>query len=404
MKVAVFLTNKISPSHGGGFSYTERLIQGIDSFRFDNSVEVCFAGRLPESDVSVKRKYHRLSSPFIHRLFHVVEKMGIFDFLRRAFGINLNFAQKSDTDKLRKNNVQVILYLKQAYKEVHDFPFISMNWDIGHKSSHAFPEFVSDITFSDRNRWYDNELQQAFAVISESASGKDELVHFCNIHPDRVHVVPLFPGKVVELNVDAAAQLSSLQQLKLKAGKYFYYPAQYWAHKNHYNLLHAFRQFKERSGTSDVKLVLSGSDQGNKSYVQSVVKDLLLESDVQMLGFISNEAVYTLYRNAIALVMPTFLGPTNMPLLEAQMIGVPVICSDFAGHREICRDAALYVNPESSLSIAEAMLSVADNNVREELMQKAKIVSGDTTFTLAHALKALNETFLRLRSIRNTFP
>jgi glycosyltransferase involved in cell wall biosynthesis len=404
LKVAIFLTDTISPQDGGGFSYTERLIRGIDSFEFHSSIEVCFTGRFSSSDVSLKRKYLKLSSSRVYKFFHILEKIKFFKFLRLAFKTDFNFQNKSDKNILKKNKVHLVLYLKQGYKEIYDFPFISMNWDIAHKSSYSFPEFTSDPTFDHRQKWYNEELQRAFAIIAESRSGRKEILQYCAVSPEKIYVVPLFPGKVTEMNVDEASQNSVLQNFKLSRKKYFYYPAQFWAHKNHYNLLLAFKEIKSDAATKEIRLVFSGSDQGNKAYVKSLIEELGLSSDVVTLGFISNEDVYTLYNNAIALVMPTFLGPTNMPLLEAQVLGVPVICSDFEGHREICKDSALYVNPQNSQSIAEAMRNILNTDIYYALLERSKQISKESQFTVGHALKALDETLRHLEPARKTFP
>jgi glycosyltransferase involved in cell wall biosynthesis len=102
--------------------------------------------------------------------------------------------------------------------------------------------------------------------------------------------------------------------------------------------------------------------------------------------------------------MPTFLGPTNMPLLEAQTLGAPVICSDFEGHREICAHGAEYVDPSNAEEIRTAMKSMLNVEKRTAMLEKAKSVSSKSGFTLANALVALNDAFIQLRPVRKTFP
>ena len=72
-----------------------------------------------------------------------------------------------------------------------------------------------------------------------------------------------------------------------------------------------------------------------------------------------------LYSGAVALVMPTFFGPTNIPVLEAWAFGCPVLTSDIRGIREQADDAAFLVNPRSVESIAEGIYRVwIDENLR----------------------------------------
>lgn len=68
----------------------------------------------------------------------------------------------------------------------------------------------------------------------------------------------------------------------------------------------------------------------------------------------------------------------NMPntLIEAMAAGLPIACSDRGPMPEVLEDAGLYFNPESSLSIAEAISNLIENNkLRESLGSKSKSLS-----------------------------
>jgi glycosyltransferase involved in cell wall biosynthesis len=74
-----------------------------------------------------------------------------------------------------------------------------------------------------------------------------------------------------------------------------------------------------------------------------------------VLGFVPDERMAALYAGAAALVMPTFFGPTNIPVLEAWSFGCPVLTSDIRGIREQAGDAAVLVDPTSVDSVADGM-------------------------------------------------
>lgn len=401
MKVGVFLVDRMPPGLGGGFSYYERLIKAIDEHTFNSQLEICFVGRISSYKIHLKKKYYRIAPYFLYRIFYILNKLGILPFLSKITFSNLDLSNRIDSKKLKKYGVDILLYPKQAYMEVEDFPFISMNWDIGHKSTFAFPEMMNDGNFRYRETWYKEKLQKAFAVFAESEHGKKELKEFCLIPERKIGIVPMFPGRVVDLAVSEEKQEEFLRSFSLKSLSYFYYPAQYWAHKNHYNLLDAFKKLKEERG--DLKLVFTGSDQGNKEYIGSVVREMRLEQNVLMLNFVSLEEVYTLYKKSIALVMPTFLGPTNMPLVEAQALGTAVICSDFEGHREMCGDGAMYIDPHESDSIFIAMKSLTDLNTRARLIDRSRLVAEKSSFTIHHAIKKLDEALTKIVPVRKTF-
>jgi glycosyltransferase involved in cell wall biosynthesis len=151
---------------------------------------------------------------------------------------------------------------------------------------------------------------------------------------------------------------------------YFFYPAQFWPHKNHFALLKALKILDEKYHI-DVALVLTGSDKGNAGYVASLIKELGLRNKVHILGFIPQVDLACLYQFALALVFPSYFGPDNLPPLEAFALGCPVIASDVPGASEQLGEAALLVKPNDINHIALAMKRVyEDADLRHELAQK----------------------------------
>lgn len=402
MKVGIFLSSEVDPNIGGGFSFLDRFIQSVDQFDFDPALEICFVGRLPEKKIKLKKPYCKLSGTAFYRFCRIFERLKIFVFFRLLTKKDFNIRNNHDKKVLSSRGIDVLLYVKQSQCEIYEFPFISVNWDIAHKSSYAFPEFTDEANFAFREHWYNGEIQKALAVFAESKSGRDELIKYCNLFGNRVFVVPLFPGRVVEMQTTEERQATLLTELGLTGRRYFYYPAQFWPHKNHYNLIAAFRRLKDQCN-HDVKLVFTGSDQGNKEYIKELIGKLGLTGDVLPLGFVSNEEVYSLTRNAKALIMPTFLGPTNMPLIEAQHLGTPVICTDFEGHREICQDAALYIDPLDSKSIYSAMLTMLDQDSWNSIKSKTDEVASQSVFRIEAAMVELEKALLKVVPLRQTF-
>jgi glycosyltransferase involved in cell wall biosynthesis len=100
---------------------------------------------------------------------------------------------------------------------------------------------------------------------------------------------------------------------------------------------------------------------------------LAVDSQIHYLGYVGDSDMPALYAEALALLMPTFFGPTNIPVLEAWQFGCPVITSDIRGIREQVGDAALLVDPRSVEAIAAAMDRVwNDASVRFLLAERGK--------------------------------
>ena len=71
--------------------------------------------------------------------------------------------------------------------------------------------------------------------------------------------------------------------------------------------------------------------------------------------------------------MPSLIGPTNIPPWEAFKMNVPVIYSKSNGIKEVLEDAAYYVNPLESESIARGIKEIFENNeLKNNLVTKGR--------------------------------
>lgn len=395
MKIGVWLSINYTPTIGGGSSYYDFMIENIDHKDFKD-VKIAF--------ISNNGPVHGLNKkviliPFYRKLLFKIFEIASF-LIPTQFKYRYNCFYENIIGKyLQRNGVKVIFYPTQGYAYITNFPFISNNWDIGHKATFAFPEFFINNQYNIRNKWYDYHLKKALMVFCESEAGKQELIKYTGIAEEKIKVLPIFAGRSILQNISEENQLTTLEKYNLEKNKYFFYPAQFWAHKNHYGLLQAFAKFSKRN--KNFKLMLTGSDQGNLDYIINQVSALKLEKDVVFGGFVETEEIYTFYRNATALVMTTFFGPTNMPLLEALALECPVLCSDLIGHREILLDAALYFKPENYDEIADCMEKIIDKNVREKMIGKASKVRNENTFIIQNTIAKLEQYFNEIKNIRN---
>ncbi len=94
-----------------------------------------------------------------------------------------------------------------------------------------------------------------------------------------------------------------------------------------------------------------------------------LESRVILPGFIPDQDISLLYKGASAYVFPSLIEGFGLPLLEAQMAGVPVVASRNPPLPEVGGDAAIYFDPFDPKDIAEKINKViADEKLRGRLI------------------------------------
>jgi glycosyltransferase involved in cell wall biosynthesis len=286
---------------------------------------------------------------------------------------------------------------------VLNYPFIATHWDNCHKSIPPFPEVALDGMYEKRERYHLYTLNKALAILCESHTGVAEVKKLNTYHDDKIKMLPIFAGEVIKQNYTYDEHQEILSKYKLQKEKFFIYPAQFWAHKNHYNLIVAFKDLIAETNDTELKLVLCGSDKGNFAYIAEVIKSFSLTDRILTPGFISVKELNVFYKNAIALTMTTFLGPSNMPLIEAAHLKCPVLCSDSAGHREILGDNALYFAPTDSIAIKNAMSQIQDEQLRQKLSEFAHEYIQHSHFNVDNALKILNDILKELIPIRKTW-
>jgi glycosyltransferase involved in cell wall biosynthesis len=91
---------------------------------------------------------------------------------------------------------------------------------------------------------------------------------------------------------------------------------------------------------------------------------------VRVLGRV--DALGALYRDATALVMPSYLEGFGFPPLEAALAGTPSIVSDLPVFAETLGDAALKVPVGDERALADALLRLErDDALRQRLARAA---------------------------------
>ena len=117
---------------------------------------------------------------------------------------------------------------------------------------------------------------------------------------------------------------------------------------------------------NSIDVIFSGADKGNLEYILEKAKEYNIEDLVHYIGFASIEEIPYLYKQSLALVMPTYLGPTNLPPLEAFAYEVPVCYSDTPFFREQVGDAAFFMDLNDPQSLVEHLITIRNNDKKVE--------------------------------------
>ena len=116
--------------------------------------------------------------------------------------------------------------------------------------------------------------------------------------------------------------------------------------KNHWFMLHVWRQLVEKLGAQAPKLVIIG----RRGWECENVVDMLercanLKGSVIEMADCSDDELRAWLMHSRALLFPSFVEGYGMPLVEALTLGTPVLASDLGVFHEIAGDIPDYLDP-----------------------------------------------------------
>jgi glycosyltransferase involved in cell wall biosynthesis len=368
MRVGV-VADSVSPEAGGVFTFLGAVVDAIEECSSSHE----FVIWQPAVDRDVKRWWRE----GVERGADIV---GVGRLIRstarrmRSVTAALARAELPPMERfIRESDIDVMWFLSQT-NATTSVPYITTVWDLQHRRQPYFPEVSTTVwTWEERERAFGTILPRASRIITGTETGKLEILAFYGVSPENVVVVPM-PVAIAEHRTDGVGHIEVREKYGLRRD-FIFYPAQFWPHKNHVNLLLALDFLKERCGL-ELDLVLTGSDKGNLDHVAKTVAALGLNSQVHILGFVPTADLYELYREAVCLTYPSFFGPDNIPPLEAFALGCPVVTAAVPGSEEQLGNAVLLFDPADPVDIARAIMNVhRDHGRRAELVQRGKEIA-----------------------------
>jgi glycosyltransferase involved in cell wall biosynthesis len=199
-----------------------------------------------------------------------------------------------------------------------------------------FPEFFSRAQLTYRRRVYGWTVRESRILITDSEHGRQVLIERRGLDPERVRAIHL------------AVDHDRFTPDGCSREPFLLYPANNWPHKNHQRLFQAFALARE--DRPELELVLTGAGH----------ERLPLPAGVESRGLVQLDDLVQLYRTASGLVFPSLYEGFGIPCLEAMACGCPVAVSRVASLPEVCGEAAVYFDPLSVESIAQAIGDVLE--------------------------------------------
>ncbi|HTF05341.1 MAG TPA: glycosyltransferase family 1 protein, partial [Bacteroidia bacterium] len=153
---------------------------------------------------------------------------------------------------------------------------------------------------------------------------------------------------------------------------YFLYVGALHPRKNLERLVRAFALFK-KTQSSDIKLLIAGSAFWKNEGLQNALNDVPDKNDVIFTNRLEETDLHAITASALALTYVPYFEGFGIPLVEAMACDVPIVSSDVTAMPEVAGDAALYCDPFSVESIADALKKIAaDEVLRNQLVANGR--------------------------------
>jgi len=244
-------------------------------------------------------------------------------------------------------------------------PIVTTLHDLGFKH---YPELYPRHELFYHNFSMNMAVRRAKKIIAISEFTKQDILKwypFCNA--EKITVV--HHG----YNKNRFAPLKQTDSLKFrnKYDKYILFIGRLEEKKNVLGMVKAFALLrKERSVRH--KLVLAGRAKFGFGKVEEYINTLPadIKKDIVITGYVSDDDLPVLLREADIFLFTTFFEGFGMPILEAFASGVPVVASNTTSIPEVAGNAALLVDPNKTLDIASACSKIINQpHIKKKLIR-----------------------------------
>ncbi len=372
LKVGIFFNAR--PEQGGLYHYALTLVECLHRYAPQYDYRFYYAALAPLPLQLTADNWRLIEFPRQSIRFRLSSEMVLMIMAR--LGVQIPFHLIPEYAEIQQDVPNVMIYVKPTCHVFQwNYSAIFPIHDLQHRFQPEFPEVSEKGEFRRREYLYKYSIANAAAVLTDSDIGKEDALLCYDADAEKIFSLPHLPStfRINQANAESVKKKYNLPT------QYVFYPAAFWAHKNHQNLVRAISVLAKEKHVS-IPVVFAGSRRWEYARISALVASLGLNDIVHFIGYVPDEDMTPLYQQALALVMPTFFGPTNIPVLEAWAASCPVITSDVRGIRQQVGDAGLLVDPRDERALANAIWKIYEQPaLRKELVERGKIRAAQWT-------------------------
>lgn len=228
---------------------------------------------------------------------------------------------------------------------------------------YRYPKFYKPIQ-NVYHRWSTRDIvKRASAIITVSEYSRQELLHFCKVDPEKVHVTHLGLNEKAYRKLPAEEAQVSLKRFRMTS-PFFLYVGRLEAKKNVLLLIEAFHRYKTDHGLGDpYQLVLAGAAGAHYDDIAEAIARSSVRDQIHVTGYLTETEKRGFLSLATALVHPSWYEGFGFTPLEAMSASCPVLCSRAGSLPEIVGlENALWFDPFDAESLTNALTKIVQDD------------------------------------------
>ncbi len=230
-------------------------------------------------------------------------------------------------------------------------PFVVAIHDVAYE---FYPhEFLSKDLYKLRS-WTGHALKHARHIITVSQETKKDIQKLYKLSAKRITTV--LNGFRSFSHASATGDLKRLKKYHVESHRYILYVGTLQPRKNISTLIRAFSHL--HTSDPDLKLLIAGKKGWLFENIFETIEELGLSKHVIMPGYVPDEDLATLYRQACVFVMPSLYEGFGIPLLEAMHQKCPVVSANTSCLPEVGGEACVYVDPHDEYAMSREIARI----------------------------------------------
>jgi len=226
------------------------------------------------------------------------------------------------------------------------------------KTLHAYtaPQAIRLAARLYRRMSYPRTAKVADAIVINSESLRREVMHYLDVDPTKLHLIPEAVDHEVFCPGDRDEAWHHVRTRYGVSRPFVLFVSSLWHYKNCEGLLRAFSAAKTDLGGRQLVVVGPGRDVEYLAQLRALADQLGIAEDVVWVGGVPLEETVHFYRCADVFVYPSFNETFGLPILEAMATACPVVTSDTSAMPETAGGSALLADPKDPDSLADAIV------------------------------------------------